>query len=109
MTCGEYVENMLIFAQYSTHILSNQQLVTSTVICDINGVSETAVFPKTFCPRLRDTYSPPLACEDCLVEDCAVGAEKGDPARAAALVQADVVPLAAKVGVRVVTWRINDC
>ena len=30
MTCGEYVENMLIFAQYSTHILSNQQLVTST-------------------------------------------------------------------------------
>ena len=29
MTCGEYVENMLIFAQYSTHIVSNQQLVTS--------------------------------------------------------------------------------
>ena len=34
MTCGEYVENMLIFAQYSTHILSNQQLVTSTVPWD---------------------------------------------------------------------------
>ena len=32
MTCGEYVENMLIFAQYSTHILSNQQLVTSTQV-----------------------------------------------------------------------------
>ena len=32
MTCGEYVENMLIFAQYSTHILSNQQLATSTPV-----------------------------------------------------------------------------
>ena len=52
-------------------------------------------------PRLRD--SPPLAGEDCLVKDCAVGAEEGDPARAAALVKADVVSLAAKVGVRVVT------
>ena len=30
MICGEYVEIMLIFAQYSIHILSNQQLVTST-------------------------------------------------------------------------------
>ena len=32
MICGEYVETMLIFAQYSIHILSNQQLVTSTII-----------------------------------------------------------------------------
>ena len=56
---------------------------------------------KSMFPRLRD--SPPLAGEDCLVEDCSVGAEEGDPARAAALVQADVVPLAAQVGVRVVT------
>ena len=30
MTCGTYVEYMLIFAQCSTHILSNQQLYTST-------------------------------------------------------------------------------
>ena len=34
MICGEYVEIMLNFAQYSIHILSNQQLVTSTVIDD---------------------------------------------------------------------------
>ena len=33
MICGEYVEIMLIFAQYSIHILSNQQLVTSTGLC----------------------------------------------------------------------------
>ena len=32
MICWEYVEIMLIFAQYSIHILSNQQLVTSTVV-----------------------------------------------------------------------------
>ena len=48
--------------------------------------------------------SPPFAREQCLIEDCAVGAEEGDPARAAALVQADVVPLAAQVGVGVVTY-----
>jgi len=30
MTCGTYVEYMLIFPQCSTHILSNQQLYTST-------------------------------------------------------------------------------
>ena len=39
---------------------------------------------KSMFTRMRD--SPPLAGEDCLVEDCSVGAEEGDPARAAALV-----------------------
>ena len=53
----------------------------------------------------RANNSPPLAREDGLVEDGAVGAEEGDPARAVALVQADVVPLAAHVRIGVVTWR----
>ena len=43
MICGEYVEILLIFAQYSIHILSNQQLVTSTLSWLTRDVSAKVV------------------------------------------------------------------
>ena len=50
MACGEYVENMLIFAQYSTHILSNQQLVTSTATTDRSPACLLdALYTPSFC------------------------------------------------------------